>query len=370
MSELLEYKCPHCGGAVKFDASSQKLKCPYCDTEFDVGSLNQSNENQNDASEEAREEIFDKPDEISWDSDENSWQEGEQEGMMVYYCNSCGGEIMVDKSTAATSCPYCGNPVVIKGQLSGAMRPDLIIPFKIDKKAAKAALMKHVSSKKLVPKIFKDTNHIDEIKGVYVPYWLFTCDAYANILYNAENVRHWSDADYDYTETSYYEIYRSGNIGFNDIPVDGSSKMDDTLMESIEPFNLSEGVNFQTAYLSGYLADKYDVTVDASIPRANERLKNSASSAFRSTVNGYTAVSTKSSQINVSNGIYKYALYPVWILNTTWKDQKFTFAVNGQTGKIVGNLPLDKGAFWKWTALLGAGIGAIIYALLWLIMFL
>ena len=355
MSAVTEQKCPCCGGAVAFDTGSQRLKCPYCDTEFDVNDFSQDN-----GSEEMQ-------DDINWSSQNSEWREGETDGMSVYSCKSCGGEIIADSTTGATTCPYCGNQVVVKGKFSGALRPDLVIPFKLDKNAAKEALKKHIATKKFVPKAFKDNNHIDEIKGVYVPHWLFTCNAAANINYSAEKVRKWSDSDYDYTEVESYDVFRSGSIGFDNVPVDGSEKMPDDLMESIEPFDVSQAVDFNTAYLAGYLADKYDVSADESIGRANERIKNSAGSAFAETVQGYTSVTPKSTYINIANGFYKYALYPVWILKTKWNGQEYTFAMNGQTGKFAGDIPTDKKAVRNATLLLGAGISALLYGISWLI---
>ena len=355
MSAVTEQKCPCCGGAVAFDTGSQRLKCPYCDTEFDVNDFSQDN-----GSEEMQ-------DDINWSSQNSEWSEGETDGMSVYSCKSCGGEIIADSTTGATTCPYCGNQVVVKGKFSGALRPDLVIPFKLDKNAAKEALKKHIATKKFVPKAFKDNNHIDEIKGVYVPHWLFTCNATANINYSAEKVRKWSDSDYDYTEVESYDVFRSGSIGFDNVPVDGSEKMPDDLMESIEPFDVSQAVDFNTAYLAGYLADKYDVSADESIGRANERIKNSAGSAFAETVQGYTSVTPKSTYINIANGFYKYALYPVWILKTKCNGQEYTFAMNGQTGKFAGDIPTDKKAVRNATLLLGAGISALLYGISWLI---
>ena len=256
------------------------------------------------------------------------------------------------------------------GQFSGSLKPDYVIPFKIDKKAAKAALKKHYEGKRLLPKVFKDENHIDEIKGIYVPVWLFDADADANIRYKVTKVRVWSDQNYDYTETRFYAVSRGGKIGFERVPVDGSSKMDDTLMESIEPFNFSEAVNFQTAYLAGYLADKYDVDSEQSIGRANERIKKSTENEFAATVQGYATVTPEATSIRLQNGKAKYALYPVWLLNTTWNGEKYVFVMNGQTGKFAGDLPLDKAAYKKWlfglTGLIGVAIYAISY-LMWLL---
>lgn len=357
MSALLEQKCPCCGGAIEFNAGTQNMKCPYCDAEFDIAAMEQAA----DASANIGQDNF------AWQTEASQWQSDEISGMGVYTCKSCGGEIVADATTGATTCPYCDNPVVMTSQFAGGLKPNLIIPFKYDKKQAKEALNKYIASKKMVPKIFKDQNHIDEIKGVYVPHWLFTGTAVATADFTAERVRRWSDSDNNYTETSYFNCYRSGNMNFANIPVDGSSKMDDTLMESIEPFNIGEAKPFSTAYMAGYLADKYDVDLDSSIPRANERVKNSVVSALEKNVMsaGYSVVIPQNSQIEIANGSYAYALYPVWILNTTWNGKKYTFAMNGQTGKFVGDLPLDKSAFWKKVAMFTPIMSAVAYAILW-----
>lgn len=338
MSTLLEYKCPKCGGAIEFDSSSQQMKCPYCDSLFDVESMKSYDE-----------AIKTAPDKMEWEKTfGNSWLEDELNGMSVYVCESCGGEIICNANTSASLCPYCDNPVVMKGNFSGDLRPDYVIPFKLDKKSAKESLYNHIKGKKLLPKIFKDENHIDEIKGVYVPFWIFDCDTDSRVNYNAQRLRHWSDSKYDYTETSFFLVKREGLISFDRIPVDGSSQMPDDLMESIEPYDFREAVDFQTAYLAGYLADKYDVTSEQSIERANQRVKTSVEEKFKSFVQGYSCVTVKNSNINLLKSGVRYALYPVWILNTSWNNKKYTFAMNGQTGKFVGDLPMDKRLFWKW----------------------
>ena len=358
MQALQEYKCPCCGGALAFDSSIQKMKCPFCDTEFDIEAL----EGYDEA---LREE---KSDSMEWETAAGSeWENGEADGLRTYICKSCGGEIVGDANTAATTCPFCGNRVVMMGNFSGSLKPDLIIPFKLDKNAAKEGLMRHLSGKRLLPKVFKSQNHIDEIKGVYVPFWLFDTDVDARMRYSATKVRTWSDDDYNYKETSHFAISREGKISFKHVPVDGSSKMANDLMESIEPYNFSDAVDFKTAYLAGYLADKYDVGAEESMERANARVKESTERAFADTVKGYNTVSQESSSIQFSNGNAKYALYPVWLLNTTWNGNKYTFAMNGQTGKFVGDLPIDKSAAMKWFIALAAGIGAGLYALAWIL---
>ena len=347
MSDINEYKCPSCGGAIEFDSHSQKMKCPYCDTEFDLETLKKYDEQLSKEAEQ-------KDDISDWQTDPGKqWQEGETDGMNVYTCKSCGGEIVSDENTGATSCPYCGNPVILTERFRGALRPDMVIPFKLDKKAAKEAYYKHIKGRPLLPKVFRRENHIDEIKGIYVPFWLFDADVAADARYKATKVRTWSDSDYDYTETSYYSVDRSGNMSFVSVPVDGSSRMPDA-------------VEFQTAYLSGYLADKYDVDAQQSTDRARERMKESAQDVLRDTVKGYASVIPENTNVRISGGDAKYALYPVWILNTTWRGKKYIFAMNGQTGRMTGDLPVDNGAYTRWLLGLTAvfSIAAYLVALL------
>jgi hypothetical protein len=142
--------------------------------------------------------------------------------------------------------------------------------------------------------------------------------------------------------------------------------MNDAMMESIEPFRMEDAVDFHTAYLSGYLADKYDVDAQSSVKRANQRIRASTEQAFAATVTGFDSVTAENSNIRLSDGKVKYALFPVWILNTVWQGRKFTFAINGQTGKIVGDLPLDQGAYRRWLLGVSGGVAAVIYALSYL----
>ena len=354
MSDVIEYKCPACGGKLEFDSSSQKMKCPFCESEFEVDSIKDHDN--------CLENI--KDDDMKWDSiSGGEWQQGEAENMKVYKCKSCGGEIITDQTTSASKCPYCDNPVVMLGNFAGDLKPDYIIPFKYDKEAAKAALYKHLEGRKLLPKVFKDQNHIDEIKGVYVPVWLFDVDAEGKMLFKGEKLRNWSDGKFNYIERNYYSIQREGNVEFERVPVDGSTKMQDDLMESIEPFDFKDAVEFKTAYLSGYLADRYDVSAEDSIERANDRIKNTTEQLFTSTVQGYNSVSRENSSIRLKNGKAQYALYPVWILNTTWENKKYIFAMNGQTGKFVGDLPIDSGVSARWFFGIAAVVTAVCFGI-------
>lgn len=358
MADNLEYKCPSCGGAIAFDSKIQKMKCPYCDLEMEMDSFQSMDEHL--------EELHPTNSPTSTENSTEEWQEDDDQ-MNVFVCKSCGGELIADENTAATACPYCDNPVVLKERLMGDLKPELVIPFKLDKKAAKEALNKHVQGKRLLPKVFKDQNHIDEIKGIYVPFWLFDVTVDANLQYSAQNIRTWNDSKYNYKEISYYSVLREGQLNFTHLPVDGSKKIDDILMESIEPFDFSEAVDFQTAYLAGYLADRYDVNPEESIPNVEQRAKSSTLGIFKNTVDGYTIVNLESSSMHIQNSTATYVLYPVWFLNTSWNKKRYIFAMNGQTGKFVGDLPLDKQAYKKYFIIFSIIAAIVCYLIAWLI---
>ncbi|MBP5230813.1 MAG: hypothetical protein ILO68_03710, partial [Clostridia bacterium] len=241
------------------------------------------------------------------------------------------------------------------------------IPFRLDKKAAAEGLSKHLKGKRLLPKVFRDENHLKEVKGVYVPFWVFDADSDGTFRYNAEKVRRWEDANNIYEETSHYSVFRQAGMSFSGIPVNGSSKVASDLMESLEPYDLSQAVDFQTAYLAGFLADRYDCSEEDCAERAGERIRESTADAVRETVTGYDRVDEESGSVSISNGKAKYMLFPVWLLNTEWNGNLYTFAMNGQTGKFVGNLPLNRKAYAAWLIGLGLGIAAVVALLLFLL---
>lgn len=355
MNALQEFKCPCCGGSIEWNATAQKMKCPFCGTEFELETLQGYDQDIRQ----------DGADDMTWTPEPGGeWAAEEAGQIQVYTCNSCGGEIIGDKEMAATSCPYCNNSVVVPSQFSGDLRPDFVIPFKKTKEEAKAALRNHLKGKKFLPKVFTSENHIDEIKGIYVPFWLFDAKAEAHARYKGTRTRVWTDSEYQYTETSVYSISRGGFLDFDHVAIDGSSKMVDDLMESIEPFDFSEAVDFRTAYLAGYLADRYDVPVTESIARANDRIKESTEYEFKKTVTGYDTVTPEATSVRLQDSRASYALYPVWLLNTSWQGKRYTFAMNAQTGKFVGDLPLDNGAYARSVVLTAVGVGAAIMAIL------
>ncbi len=338
MDDVISYKCPNCAAPLVFDSEKQQMLCESCKNTFTVEQMDTFNSSAN-----AKDSV-----EFEWTRE----NEAELENMNVYSCPSCGAEIVADENTAATECLYCGNQTIIPQKLSGAYKPDYIIPFKVDKETAKKSLRNFYKGKILLPKFFKDENRIDKITGVYVPFWLFDCDVNADVVFDAKRTHTWSDKSYNYVRTDHFIVQRSGDICFEKVPVDGSTKMQDSYMDAIEPFNYDELTEFNPAYLSGYLADKYDVSSQASSERANSRVNESVKEAFAQTVTGYNSVTTKSCSMRINGGKVRYALLPVWMLNTKYGNKTYTFALNGQTGKMVGELPFDKSRFWG--LLLGA----------------
>jgi len=329
MQDLFSCTCPCCGGSLKFEASLQKVKCEYCDTEFEVSDLKELNDSANTIEENT-----------SWDTSSND-EYNEDDALNLYLCETCGGEVMCDENTTSTLCPYCGNPVILKGRLTGGLKPNYIIPFKLEKDTAKGNLIKYLKGKVLLPNDFKKLNEVKEVTSLYVPYWLFDASVNGMAKFRTTKVRTWSDSNYRYKETKHYQVIRGGEISFEKLPVDASKKMDDKMMESIEPFNFKEAKDYDNAYIVGYAADKYDVSQDETFERANVRIKEGTVDALRSTIHGYDTVNLTDATINYESNSAYYAYYPVWTLNSEYKEKKYQFAMNGQTGKLTGNLPIS-----------------------------
>lgn len=379
-TQVTNYQCPACTGPLHYSAKSGKLACDYCDSSFDVAEIEalyarkeaeaaaakQAADAKAEAAQAAKAEAAEAAAASGgWDTSDLSRDWGaEADGLRVYSCPSCGAELICDQSTAATACPYCGNPAIVPGQFSGALRPDSILPFRLSKGDAVQALRAHYKGKPFLPRSFTSANHIEQIQGVYVPFWLFDGGAEGAASYRASNTNVYETGDYEITETRHYHVVRAGSLAFEKIPVDASSKMPDDHMDSIEPFDYAQLRPFSTAYLPGYLADKYDVTIDDSRDRADTRCRETLAQALRDTVTGYGACVTEREDIALRRGKVHYALLPVWMLSTKWRGQDFLFAMNGQTGKLVGDLPTDRGRFWGMFAAIAAPLTVALTAIL------
>ncbi len=362
-SQVTNYKCPSCTGPLHFSSATGRLECEYCGSFFTVEEMERRYAQQEQQAAQASQAAEERRAAGKEDEGEN-W--GVSEGMRAYNCPSCGAQLMCDANTAATSCPYCGNPTIVPGQFSGARKPDYVIPFKYDKQAAIDALKKHYEKKPLLPRVFKTQNHLEEIQGVYVPFWLFDQDGDADMTFEATRSHTTRQGEWRVTRTDHFSIRREGTVSFARIPVDASTKMPDENMDSIEPFHYEELKPFSTAYLPGFLADRYDVTAEDSSPRAARRCQTSCESAIRETVMGYETCVPTSSNVNVQNTDVKYALLPVWLLHTKWNGQDFLFSMNGQTGKLTGDLPVSMGRFLGFFFAIFAPLAAIASLILFL----
>ncbi len=345
---LIKYQCPACGAPLEFNPSIQMLHCGSCESTYPQDHFNKQ-------SEQATEKL--PPTKIDWNIEgyvKDHQTMGTQSG---FSCTSCGAEVVAG-DTVATECMYCGNPVVITDNVSGVLTPDLILPFKIDKAKAQEILKDFYKGKKLLPSAFKDNNHVSKISGMYVPFWLFSCTGEGSARFEATKVREWTSGDYEYTETKYYSVDRAGSLGFDYIPVDSSKKMDDKYMEGIEPFDFKEIVPFEPMYMAGYFADKFDENVEESGQRATKRVIASLEDALKDTVVNYDSVTKEDSFIQMNGEDIKYALIPVWMLNTKFGDKTYQFAINGQTGEVAGELPIDKKKLWLYR--IGIAVGSFI----------
>ena len=354
--QVTNYKCPKCGGPLHFDSAEQKLKCDYCDSVFEVAEIEEMYADANLAAIEAN-DVYAAPDYLEWTEDE-------AQHMRAYTCPSCSAELICDDNTAATRCPYCGNPTIVPSQFSGALKPDYVIPFKLDKNAAVKKLSSFYDGKPFLPAAFKSDNHIQEIQGIYVPFWLYDGTASADMTYHGTRTHIARTSREQITTTEHYRIRRKGYVRFKHVPADASSKMPDAFMDSLEPFSYTDMVPFQISYMPGYLADKYDVSAEDDAKRVDVRMKNSAGSAIDSTVMGYDSIAPEQRFVGLKHDQIHYAFFPIWMLTTQWNGKNYMFAMNGQTGKMIGDdLPVDNRKF----LLYFIGISLALIAVFWLI---
>lgn len=360
-TQVTEFKCPACTAPLHFSEETGRLECDYCGSSFSVEEMeSRSAEKEQQAAEAFEKAAAEaKADAKNWDGPDaqDSWGEAGTH-LKTYSCPSCGAELICDEATAATSCPYCGNNAIIPGQFRGALKPELVIPFQIGKDEAVKALKAHYKGKPFLPKSFSDENHIQEIKGIYVPFWLFDGQAEADVSFAATRSTVMVTGRERITTTRHFDVRRAGTVSFEKIPVDASKKMPDDYMDSLEPFRYDAMVPFSTAYLPGFFADIPDVSIEECSLRAELRATDTAVESMSRQVSGYETCIPTRKDAQLRRGKVRCALLPVWLLSTQWEGQNFLFAMNGQTGKMVSDLPVSKKRYWAWWGGLTAGITA------------
>lgn len=344
--EAIQYKCPNCGGELKFDAGKQQFGCEYCRslfTEEDIKQVCKENEEAD----------------LSRSPEELQQQQEFAEHTNLYECGSCGAQIVADDNTAAAFCYYCHNPVILKGRLSGDYKPGKVLPFKITREQALGIFSDWCKKRWFLPTAFKQKQNLEKITGLYVPFWVADCTVHADVNAIGKHIKTWSSGSYRYTNTREYAVKRVGNVGLEGIPADGSSKIEDLLMESIEPFDYKDLQPFSMSYLSGFYADKYDVDKAQVFPRIRNRAVQATDTVIRGTMKGYSSLSVTSFSTNVLRTDWEYMLMPVWFATYQFEGKVYEFAINGQTGKQAGTPPLSKGKLAAFCAGLGLAVALI-----------
>lgn len=316
MSKVLDNKCPGCGAAIHFKPELGKFKCDYCEGEYTAEQLK--------------------------DMEKINKEEVDTTNYVNYNCPDCGAEIITDENTAATFCVYCGNTSIIKNRLSGEFAPSKIIPFKMEKKKAIEAFKRLRKGRPLTPKEFTSEKNIEKIQGVYIPFWLYETEVSGSLEATATRVKSWTSGNTHYTQTDYYNVVRTGTMEYHRVPVDGSTRFANDMMNTIEPFDYSKLIDYNHAYLSGFLAEKYDVSKEDAFVDAKNRTLNTTKQEMLNSMNGYTSKTIKKNDLESKETNVEYALLPVWMVNVKYKDKYYLFAMNGESGKFIGNIPLDK----------------------------
>jgi len=341
--EILTYKCKNCGGELVFDPTSQKFACHYCNSRFIKSEL--------ETPEQAEQLAETQPTETA---------EQQLDNTASYSCPSCGAEVVTDATTAATFCYYCHNPVVLQGRLAGNMLPSRVIPFKIERNNAVSLFLKWIKHKHFVPKDFYSQKQTEKMTGVYFPYWLVDSDSFSQMTANAEIVRTWTTGNTRYTETSHYNLIRDGEIHLEDVIKTALKKANKKLVEAVQPFDEQDLQKFSTTYLSGFLAEKRDIEQAELEEEVLKDINNFCEQILKNTMSSYSSVSPISKNTTIQNIAWEYCLLPVWTVTYNYKGEIYYFALNGQTGKTCGKLPVDM----KKLVTVAGGISAVLLGLL------
>lgn len=316
------YKCKNCGGPVKYSATLGKFNCEYCNTvysEDEVKALTLLSE---------REDVV--VDAVNGD-------------YVEYHCPSCGANIVTDETTVATNCYYCNNPIVMSGKLESSQMPTKVIPFRVDKKKALESFESWIKTKKFVPKsFFNDKQEIEEINGVYFPYWLYNTNVLVDIDREGSRTYTRTEGDYRVTYRKDFRIVRKGDIDVKNLPKLALAKSNKVLVESVYPFDFNNAINFDSSYLSGFVAEKKDIEKEALMNSIEDDVYKYSTKVVRDSMTG-ESVNVVNNDFTIGQGSFEYAMLPVWAISYNDKDSNkhFFFSVNGQTGKVVGKLPID-----------------------------
>ncbi|MBO4928782.1 MAG: hypothetical protein J5379_11130 [Clostridiales bacterium] len=337
--------CRNCGHALVFDPAIRKMHCTTCGSSFEAEEVESAAKKyREDERVLTRDEVFG-DDEVVEDFLEN----------YIYTCSECGGEIAIHGSEASTTCIYCGNPNVVFSRVVKGKMPDYIIPFSVTKEQALSAIMQSVNKAFLPPKEVKKIR-IDEVRGIYLPYWIVNANhEEAAVVQTTMS-----------TGASKYRYYgRTGNMALSAFPIDACRILSDDSSIRLEPFDLSKMKPFDEDYLLGFYSNASDITYD----ELNLAAKKRAKEIFDETIGRDCAGKRPKVVAEVHETAilpnYKYAMFPAWFVTFQCQGKPNTILVNGQTGKVVCGIPWNDKKFWWLSAvggvLLGWGLTAALF---------
>ncbi|MBR6512543.1 MAG: hypothetical protein IKT24_03645 [Clostridia bacterium] len=345
---MKKYNCPNCSAELYWDAKANALRCEYCEKEYQPAELDallkKSDQLKGKKEEKPTEDRSEKISRETTDQDKVSDDSSKTDNadLVVYACQNCGAEVITSKSTVATTCAFCGRAISLTNKLVGDFKPDEVIPFAVDEKKAKDIYKTYAKKGGLTPNAFTKTGVIKKCKGVYVPFWLHSYDETADVVLSCENVKSHKSGDDKIVEHEMYTVNMEVGSRFSSIPTDGLKNLSDELMAQIEPFDYSKLVEFNPAYMAGFYAEEYDENAEQKIGEAKERSKSAVSAQAIDQAGPYMDKSITSYTPTYTNVVSKYAMLPVWMFNVDYKGKLWQFAVNGETGKIAGKLPISK----------------------------
>lgn len=319
----ITYKCPNCDGGLMFDPSSQKYHCEFCLSDFTQEELD---------AQEANEKLK-----------EGESKESGQSQAVLYTCPSCGAQIVTDDTTVSTFCYYCHNPVLLSGKLEGRFSPDYVVPFQIDREKAIEMFSQWIKKKKYVPDAFYSEKQVESMSGVYFPYWLYGCRIDGVLDAEGKKLRTWDTGNKRYTETQVFDVKRQGTMNVDHVARNGLRKANRQLVDGVLPYQMEGKKKFSMGYLSGFLAENRDMEKDQFVIDVQSEVKEFALQSIQSQAGSYNSMQIRRREARITNEHWSYALLPVWTLTYHDKEKEkiYYFAMNGQTGKVFGRLPVD-----------------------------
>ncbi len=353
-------KCPNCGSNLKFNPEIQKLGCDFCGASFDPSLFNSAvdelvkentapvmEQQPVQAQPEAPAQQYQQPqEEIVTDVSEaigpseqaSQTAPSHMEEQVEFVCNSCGARVVTDKNTSATFCAFCGSPALVGQRLTNEFKPQYMIPFKVSREKAEQAFMKWAGGGKWTPFGFVSKKNITKLTGLYVPFWLFNIKAHIDIEASAEDISYSGE----YRTTKYYQVTRQGDAEWKNIPLDGETRIDDKLMEAIEPFNFANMIPYDYDYIPGFYADRYDQDAQALAKRATDRGIAGMDQVIKKSIGKkYDRHKITKNRSTITSMAANYALLPVWFMSYKYHNQMYYFAMNGQTGEVAGKVPVS-----------------------------